>query len=114
MADALNATNGPRKRAEELWIACASRVFPVPVSPRSTTGTSDFAAIAASRRQRAMASLPVVRSSTFSRERGSCTNWTWLLSHAFTQLPHGLERILDHRATANDDVRFTFHSDPQG
>src|SRR5438105_4389194 len=34
----------PTARADELWIAWASKVLPVPVSPRSTTGTSDFAA----------------------------------------------------------------------
>src|SRR5436190_18483738 len=72
MADALNATKGWPARADELWIAYASKVLPVPVSPRSTIGTSDFAASAASCKQRAMASLLVVRSSILSLESGSC------------------------------------------
>lgn len=115
MADALNEMNGPRDRAEELWIACARRVFPVPVSPRSTTGTSDLAARAASWRQRAIASLLVVRSSSFSWERGpSMKCERVLLPHAFAQLANGLEGVLDHRPSAYDDVRFTFHSYAQG
>src|SRR5438046_8402837 len=60
--------NGRPARADELWIAWASNVLPVPVSPRSTTGTSDLAASAASCRQRAMAGLHVVRSSSLSFE----------------------------------------------
>src|SRR5436190_16291554 len=111
MADALNATKGWPARADELWIAYASKVFPVPVSPRSTTGTSVFAASAASCRQRAMASLLVVRSSILNLESGFCIAGPRdLLPHAFTQLPNWFERIFDQCPSANDDVRFSFHS----
>ncbi len=65
--------NGRPARVDELWIAWASKVLPVPVSPRSTTGTFDFAAIAANCKQRAMAALLVVRSSSLSLDGGSCT-----------------------------------------
>ena len=73
--------NGRPARADELWIACASKVFPVPVSPRSTIGTSDFAASAASCKHRAMASLLVVRSSILSLKSGSrMANYCFILS----------------------------------
>ena len=36
----LTATKGMRARAESLWMACASRSLPVPVSPRIITGMS--------------------------------------------------------------------------
>src|SRR5262245_16069447 len=58
--------NGRFARDDELWIAWASKVLPVPVSPSSTTGTSDLAASAANWRQRAMASLLVVRFSSLN------------------------------------------------
>src|ERR1700730_17538196 len=51
-------------------MAWASSVLPVPVSPSRTTGTSDLAARAARRRQRAIASLVVVKSSTRRLEGG--------------------------------------------
>src|SRR5439155_19901986 len=71
ITEALKAMNGRPAHADELWIAWASNVLPVPVSPRSTTGTSDLAASAASCRQRAMAGLLVVRSSSLSLEGAS-------------------------------------------
>src|SRR5437879_5346283 len=61
--------NGPWARAEELWTACASSVFPVPVSPSKTIGTSDFAASLARLMQRVIAAFVVRRSSTFKLER---------------------------------------------
>src|SRR5439155_14027839 len=110
IADALNAMNGPFVRAEELWMACASKVFPVPVSPRRTTGTSVFAASAASCKQRAMASLLVVRSSILNLESGSCIVIRELLPHVLPQLPDWFERIFDQRPSTDDDVRFASHS----
>src|SRR5438876_11774838 len=113
MADALNATKGWPARADELWIAYASKVFPVPVSPRSTTGTSDLAARAASCKQRAMASLLVVRSSILSLESGSCIAARGLLPHALSQLPNGLKRIINERPSPDNDARFPLHPDAQ-
>jgi hypothetical protein len=72
IAEALNAMNGRFARADELWIAWASKVLPVPVSPSSTTGTSDLAASVANWRQRAMASLLVVMSSSLNVEGRFC------------------------------------------
>ena len=72
MAEALKAMKGPSARADELWIACASRVFPVPVSPSNTMGTSDLAASLAKRIQRAIASLVVRKSSTLKAESFGC------------------------------------------
>jgi len=72
IAEALNAMNGLFARADELWMAWASKVLPVPVSPSSTTGTSDLAASAANWRQRAMASLLVVRSSSLNLDGRAC------------------------------------------
>src|SRR5947207_12353302 len=75
MAEALKEMDGPAARPEELWMACASSVLPVPVSPSKTTGTSEFAARLARLTQRAMAALLVPRSSTFSLVRcGWCIN----------------------------------------
>src|SRR6059058_3893616 len=50
-------------------MACASSVFPVPVSPSKTIGTSDFAASLARLMQRVIAAFVVRRSSTFKLER---------------------------------------------
>src|SRR5205814_9882470 len=101
--------NGPFVRAEELWMACASKVFPVPVSPRRTAGTSVFAASAASCKQRAMASLLVVRSSTLNLESGPCIVVRELLSHALAQLSNWFERIFDQRPPTDDDVCVSSH-----
>src|SRR5260370_21122670 len=105
--------NGPFARAEELWIACASKVFPVPVSPRRTSGTSVFAASAASCKQRAMASLLVVRSSILNLESGSCIVVRELLPHALAQLSNWFECIFDHRPSTDDDVCVSSHPHPE-
>ncbi len=94
-------------------MACASKVFPVPVSPRSTTGTSVFAASAASCKQRAMASLLVVRSWILNLESGSCIVVRELLLHVLPQLADWFERIFDQRPSTDDDVRFASHSHAQ-
>src|SRR5262245_62156453 len=104
--------NGPRARVDELWMAWASKVFPVPVSPSSTTGTSDLAASAASWRQRAIASLLVVRSSSLNLDGRACMNG--LLPDVFAQLADRLERILNQRPAADNDVRVALHSNAQG
>src|SRR6266516_6355843 len=93
-------------------MACASNVLPVPVSPRRTTGTSDFAASAAKRRQRAMASLVVARSSTLRLEGASCISRGTrnLVANIFAQLPNGLERVLDQSAPTNDDAGLSAHA----
>src|SRR6266699_3798332 len=36
-----------------------------------------------------------------------------LLAHALTQLPNWFERIFDQRASPDNDVRFSFHSNAQ-
>src|SRR3954447_7593171 len=92
-------------------MAWARRVFPVPVSPSSTTGTSDLAPSSASRRQRAIAALLVVRFSSFNCE--GATSMALLLAHVFPQLPDRFECVLDHRPATDDDVRFALHSDPE-
>src|SRR5215831_588179 len=93
-------------------MAWASKVLPVPVSPSKTTGTSDFAASAAKRRQRAMASLVVARSSTLRLEgAGRIFRRTRnLVANIFAQLPNWLERVLDQSAPANDDSGLSAHT----
>src|SRR5206468_11448105 len=56
-------------------MACASSVFPVPVSPSKTIGTSDFAASLARLMQRVIAAFVVRRSSTFKLERRDSINF---------------------------------------
>src|SRR5207237_8920639 len=56
-------------------MACASSVFPVPVSPSKTIGTSDFAASLARLMQRVIAAFVVRRSSTFKLERRGSINF---------------------------------------
>src|SRR5439155_24717170 len=56
-------------------MACASSVFPVPVSPSKTIGTSDFAASLARLMQRVIAAFVVRRSSTFKLERRCSINF---------------------------------------
>src|ERR1700749_3232916 len=68
MAEALKETKGPRDREEELWIAWVSKVLPVPVAPRMSTGMSLCAASAASLRQRCMAALSEVSCAPLSRK----------------------------------------------
>src|ERR1700731_1608225 len=94
-------------------MACASNVLPVPVSPSKTTGTSDFAASAAKRRQRAIASLVVARSSTLRLEGACCIflRNANLFANIFAQLPNWLERVLDQSAPANNDPGFAPHPD---
>src|SRR5438552_17836624 len=55
-------------------MACASSVFPVPVSPSRTIGTSDFAASLARLMQRVIAAFVVRKSSTFKLERRNSIN----------------------------------------
>src|SRR5439155_496713 len=55
-------------------MACASKVFPVPVSPRRTIGTSDFAASLAKLMQRVIPAFVVRRSSTFRLVGRGCIN----------------------------------------
>src|SRR5438045_9223190 len=55
-------------------MACASNVFPVPVSPSRTIGTSDFAASLAKLMQRVIPAFVVRRSSTFRLVRRGCIN----------------------------------------
>src|SRR6266446_5757861 len=55
-------------------MACASKVFPVPVSPSRTMGTSDFAASFAKLMQRVIPAFVVRRSSTFRLVRRGCIN----------------------------------------
>src|SRR2546423_5169476 len=59
-------------------MACASKVFPVPVSPSKTIGTSDFAASLARLMQRVIAAFVVRKSSTFKLERRSSINFECL------------------------------------
>src|SRR5690242_5497947 len=113
MAEALNEMNGRSPRADELWIACASKVLPVPVSPRRTTGTSDSAANTASCRQRAMEGLLVVKSSSLSLERLSFIGGENLLLQALAQLPNGLKGIFNEGSCAGNDVCTASHSDAQ-
>src|SRR5260370_12816326 len=93
-------------------MAWASKVLPVPVSPSKTTGTSDFAASAAKRRQRAMASLVVARSSTLRLEGAGCIfrGTRNLVANIFAQLPNWLERVLDQSAPADDDSGLSAHT----
>src|SRR6266478_5853501 len=56
-------------------MACASKVFPVPVSPSRTIGMSDFAASLARLMQRVIAAFVVRRSSTFKLERRDSINF---------------------------------------
>src|SRR5437763_16457308 len=56
-------------------MACASSVFPVPVSPSKTIGTSDFAASLARLMQRVIAAFVVRRSSTCKLERRDSINF---------------------------------------
>src|SRR4029453_1710926 len=99
--------NGRFARADELWIAWASKVLPVPVSPSSTTGTSDFAASVANWRQRAIASLLVVRSSSLNLDgRSFISRYCFMLSvtaesvqrHIHQPLPAGARRPSFQRA----------------
>src|SRR5438552_1603436 len=55
-------------------MAWASKVFPVPVSPSRTIGTSDFAASLAKLMQRVIPAFVVRRSSTFRLVRRGCIN----------------------------------------
>src|SRR5437762_13209892 len=55
-------------------MAWASKVFPVPVSPSRTIGTSDFAASLAKLMQRVILAFVVRRSSTFRLVRRGCIN----------------------------------------
>src|SRR5881227_547284 len=55
-------------------MACASNVFPVPVSPSRTIGTSEFAASLAKLMQRVIPAFVVRRSSTFRLVRRGCIN----------------------------------------
>src|SRR5260370_27467773 len=90
----------------------ASNVLTVTVSPSKTTGTSDFAASAAKRRQRAMASLVVARSSTLRLEGAGCIfrGTRNLVANIFAQLPNWLERVLDQIAPADDDLGLSSHT----
>src|ERR1700736_4237223 len=114
MADALKEIKGLSARADELWMACASKVFPVPVSPSKTTGISDLAANSARRRHLAIASLLVVRSSTFRFESGFCM-WTGadLLPHTLAQLVDRLQRVLNRRTISHNNVRIAAHPHAQ-
>src|SRR4030095_1460816 len=56
-------------------MACASNVFPVPLSPSRTVGTSDFAASLAKLIQRVMPAFVVRRSSTFRLVRRGSINF---------------------------------------
>src|SRR6476620_4762556 len=56
-------------------MACASKVFPVPVSPSRTIGTSEFAASLAKLMQRVIPAFVVRRSSTFKLERRCSINF---------------------------------------
>src|SRR5438067_11348315 len=87
-------------------MAWASKVLPVPVSPSKTTGTSDFAASAAKRRQRAMASLVVARSSTLRLEGAGCIfrGTRNLVANIFALLPNWVESVLDQIALVDDDL----------
>src|SRR5438477_12447795 len=93
-------------------MAWASKVLPVPVSPSKTTGTSDFAASAAKRRQRALASLVVARSSTLRLEGAGCIfrGTRNLVANIFAQLPNWLERVLDQSAPADDVLGLSVHN----
>src|SRR5438067_12839252 len=55
-------------------MACASNVFPVPVSPSRTIGTSEFAASLAKLMQRVIPAFVVRRSSTLRLVRRGCIN----------------------------------------
>src|SRR5262249_30118073 len=79
----------------------------------SRTGTSEFAASAANCKQRAMAALLVVRSSSFRIERRCCMVSEELLPHGFAQLSNRFKRILNERPSADNDARFSLHSDAQ-
>src|SRR6266436_4852244 len=86
-------------------MAWGSTVLPVPVSPSKTTGTSDFAASQARRRQRAMASLVVARSSTLRLAGAGCIfrGTRNLVANGFAQLPNWLQRALDQTAPPDDE-----------
>jgi len=73
-AAALKDTNAADERLEELWMARASSVLPVPDSPRISTGSSVCAAARARSRQRRIGvqkalghnPVPVLPSNTFT------------------------------------------------
>src|SRR6516164_9759197 len=95
-------------------MAWASKVLPVPVSPRMRIGTSDSAARAASFKQRCMASLPVQRSCTFRLERGlAMITVEFSMPRQLTKLPQRLECVFDERAAAYHEAGLAFHADPQ-
>src|SRR3954452_23290940 len=102
--------NGRFARADELWMACASKVLPVPVSPSNTTGTSDLAAREANWRQRAMASLLVLRFSSLNLDGRACIV---LLPYALTEPPNRFKCIFNERPATDDDMRIAFHSNAQ-
>src|SRR5581483_567362 len=97
-------------------MACASNVFPVPVSPNKTTGTSELAASAASRRQRAMASFVVEISSTRKVVSGACMTMSILralLAHVLAKLVDRFQHEFDRRPSSDCDVRFALHAHAQ-
>src|SRR5205823_13626431 len=99
-------------------MACASKVFPVPVSPSRTIGTSDFAASFAKLIQRVIPAFVVRRSSTFKLLRRGCINPVLLRVIAGSARKHiqsrsgflpEYARHLSFQAVTKDDVDSPLH-----
>src|SRR5215471_6512541 len=114
MAEALKEMKWLPDRAEELWIAWASNVLPVPVSPRIRTGTSDSAAREASFRQRCIESLPLQRSWTLREERGVGIMLKRLIPGQLAKLSERFGGVLNQSAAADHQAGLAFHTDAQG
>ncbi|MCY1288356.1 hypothetical protein D9M69_368970 [compost metagenome] len=70
MAPQLMAMNGPLRRLEASWIACAASSLPVPDSPEMNTGASLCATLASERNMaRIAAHSPIM----VPRDAVSCT-----------------------------------------
>src|SRR5207248_4375414 len=99
-------------------MACASSVFPVPVSPSRTTGTSDFAASLAKLMQRVIPAFVVRRSSTFRLVGRGCISFVLLRLIAgsarkhiqsMSGFPPEYARHLSFRAVTKDGVDSPLH-----